>query len=177
MHPPSPILCYPLLSCLVPLTQHSIWNASASLHPSFSLSTCLCVTFSLYPVFFVPACPSRTSSPHRDELFAYVSADEVPLHRSSSLVFVILSQDGEGIRLILFMATDCSLGQGTISPCAFVRHLANLALTKVCSGSCDSLIFVLPAEDPWSKPLGAGRQVVPLPAVFCSILSAGRGTI
>lgn len=114
-HPPSPMLCYPLLSSLVPLIRHSIWSASASLHPSFYLflSPPASVTFFLYQFSsFLPAPAARP--PHTGTSCSHTSVQMsllVPLHRSSSLVFV--KQGGEGIHLIqsiLFMATDCSLG-------------------------------------------------------------------
>lgn len=131
----------------------------------------------LVPVFFVPACPSHVFFPAQGQAIGVHWCGRGSWFlgtETNSLVFV--RQDGEGICLIqsiLFTGTGCSLG--TVSPCAFVQHLANSALTKVCSGGCNSLTFVLPAEDAWSEPLGTGRALPLL--VFCSVLSAGRGAV
>lgn len=75
-HPPSPVPCYPLLSSLVPCAPSGLCFPS-SLLLSLFLHLPPCHLF-LVPVFFVPACPSRASSPRRDKPFACVSVDEPP---------------------------------------------------------------------------------------------------
>lgn len=86
-------------------------------------------------------------------------------------------RQGEDVRLvqsILLTATGCGLQRGTVLPYAFVQRLVNLASTKACSCSCNSLFTICRQDESWSRVLGPSPALSFLPAEepFCQYTSS-----